>query len=345
VKHVAIDLGGRESQLCVRAEDSTILREAKVPTRSLPKLLAEMTEPARVIVETSAEGFRIADAALAAMHEVRVVPATLVKQLGVGSRGVKNDRKDARVLSEVSCRIELPSVHVPTARSRELKSLCGAREALIRSRTMLINNVRGWQRTQLIRIRGGGTASFPNRLREHAATNQLVIPEHVERQLQVIATLNLQLKEADKQLTKIAGEDPVCRRLMTTPGVGPVTSVRFVAALDDVKRFKNAHSVGSYLGLTPGENSSSERTQKLGITKAGSNELRRALVQAAWVVMCRSNDPMAAWAKQIEARRGKFIAVVALARKLSGILFALWRDGTTYRPSKSAAKPEESAAA
>jgi transposase len=244
----------------------------------------------------------------------------------------------------VSCRIDLPSVHVPSASSRELKSLCGAREALIRTRTMLINNVRGWQRTQLIRIRGGATYSFPQRLREHAEANKIALPEHVERQLLVIETVNVQLKQADKQLSKIANEDQVCRWLMTTPGVGPVTAVRYRAAIDKVERFKNAHAVQSYLGLTPGENSSSERTQKLGITKAGSSELRRALIQGAWIVMNRSSDPMATWAKQIEARRGKFIAVVALARKLAGILFALWRDQTTYRPSKSAAKQEAIAA-
>jgi transposase len=346
VKHVAIDLGGRESQLCVRAMDGTILKEAKVATRSLPQLLAEMKEPSRVIVETSAEAFRIADAALAGQHEVRVVPATLVKQLGVGSRSVKNDRKDARVLSEVSCRIDLPSVHIPTARSRELKSACGAREATIRSRTLLINNVRGWLRTQLIRLRSGATKTFPQRLRAHAVANNVLLPDHVARLLDLIDVLNLQVKEADKQLTKIAGEDPICRRLMTTPGVGPVTAVRFVAAIDDVSRFKSAHAVQSYLGLTPGENSSSERNQKLGITKAGPSELRRALIQGAWVVMFRAKqDPMALWAEKIAARRGKFVAVVALARKLAGILFALWRDGTTYRPSKSAAISEASSAA
>jgi transposase len=217
---------------------------------------------------------------------------------------------------------------------------------MIRCRTLLINNARGWLRTKLIRLGTGATKTFPQRLRIHAVENNVQLPEHVTRLLEAIDVLNLQVKESDKELSKIAGEDPICRRLMTTPGVGPVTAVRFVAAIDDVNRFKSAHAVQSYLGLTPGENSSSERNQKLGITKAGSSELRRALIQAAWVVMFRAKqDPMRLWAEKIEARRGKFIAVVALARKLAGILFALWRDGTTYRPSKSAATSEESIAA
>jgi transposase len=316
--------------------DGSIVKEARVWTRSLPKLLETM-EPSRVILETSAEAFLIADVALAHGHEVRVVPATLVKQLGVGARGIKTDRRDAQALSEVSCRIDLPSVHVPSQLAREFKSMCGSREILVKTRTMLINNVRGWTRTQLIRIRTGSTPTFQQRVREYAQTNQIPVPEHIERQLALLDALKVQIKAADQQLTKLAGEHPVCRKLMTVPGVGPVTAVRFVAALDDVTRFRNAHAVQSYLGLTPGENSSSDRKQQTGITKAGAMEVRRALVQAAWAAFRKApKEPMVGWATQIAARRGVFIAIVALARKLAGILFAMWRAGTTYRPSRSA---------
>src|SRR5690349_15017244 len=142
VNHVAIDLGGKESQICMRKEDGTIVEESRTATRRLPALMMKW-EPCRVILETCAEAFPIADAAAQAGHQVRVVPATLVKTLGVGARGVKTDRRDAQVLSEVSCRIDLPSVHVPSAMARELKSACGARESLVETRTKLINNTRG----------------------------------------------------------------------------------------------------------------------------------------------------------------------------------------------------------
>jgi transposase len=336
MNHVAIDLGGRESQICIRTPNGEIAEEKKVPTRRLPALLQSWTA-SRVILETSAEAFRIADAALESGHEVRVVPATMVKALGVGARGIKNDQRDARVLSEVSCRIDLPSVHVPSVASREMKSACGSREVLVESRTKLVNNVRGWLRTQLWRVRSGVTTTFPARVRGQATLQQEALPDHVERMLLVLDALNIQIKAADKQLQKVAGEHPVCRRLMTVPGVGPVTAVRFVAAIDDVKRFPTSHAVQSYLGLTPGENSSSERQQRTGITKAGSTALRRALIQGAWTAirMC-PREPMVQWATQIVLRRGKFIAVVALARKMAGILFALWRDGSTYRASMGA---------
>jgi transposase len=331
MKHVAIDLGGRESQICIRNESGAIVEERRSPTRQLPRLMKSW-EPSRVIVETSAEAFAIADAALALGHQVRVVPATLVKTLGVGERGVKTDRKDARKLSEVSSRIDLPSVHVPSKLSRQLKSVCGNREELIECRTKLINNARGWLRTQLWRVRTGATSTFPVRVREHATTTNQTVPDFLDRTLVLIETITTQIRVADNELKEIAKNHPTCQKLMTVPGVGPVTAIRFLAAIDDVTRFRNAHALQSYLGLTPGEHSSSDSERRTGITKAGPTKLRRTLVQAAWCCMrSRSQDPMMVWARELATRKHKFIAVVALARKLAGILFAIWRDGTTYR--------------
>jgi transposase len=331
MKHVAIDLGSRESQVCIREADGTLVEEGKEPTKRLLTLMSSW-EPSRIILETSAEAFRIADAALAAKHEVRVVPATLVRTLGVGARGIKTDRRDARVLSDVSCRIDLPSVHIPTLASRELKSVCGAREELVEVRTKLVNNVRGWLRTQLWRIRTGATVSFHLRVREHAAALSTPLPEHIERNLQVVELVSEQIRAADTQVRQVAKTDATCRALMTVPGVGPVTAVRFRAAIDDVSRFSSSHGLQSYLGLTPGECSSSERQRRTGITKAGPSAPRRMLIQAAWAAFRKHpNEPMVRWAMKIAERRGKFIAIVALARKLAGILFAIWRDGTTYR--------------
>jgi transposase len=339
MNHVAIDLGGRESQLCIRQPDGAIVEERKVSTRRLPELMKSWTS-CRVILETSAEAFHIADAAKAHGHDARVVPATLVRTLGVGARGIKTDQRDARVLSEVSCRIDLPSVHVPTAMARELKSMCGGRESLVETRTKLVNNVRGWLRTQLWAIRKGSPGTFATRVRDYAKAQARNLPVHIDRQLRVLEIVHEEVLSADRQVKRLACDHPVCRRLMTVPGVGPVTAVRFVAAIDDAARFPNAHALESYLGLTPGERSSSERQRRTGITKAGPSELRRALVQAAWTAFrISSTDPMAAWATQIAARRGKFIAVVALARKMAGVLFALCRDGTIYCPRHAGPRP------
>jgi transposase len=120
--HVAIDLGGRRSQVCVRSSDGKIVEEKRLDTARLREFL-EKKEKSRVIVETCAEAFGVADIALELGHEARVVPATLVRTLGVGARRTKTDQRDAQVLSEVSCRIDLPPVsisfglHPPSRRS------------------------------------------------------------------------------------------------------------------------------------------------------------------------------------------------------------------------------------
>jgi transposase len=315
------------------------MAEEKLPTRSLPKYLAKLPA-SQVVMETCGEAFRVADAALEAGHRVTVVPTVLVRALGVGARGLKNDVRDARNLSEASCRMaKLPSVHIPSARSRELKTLCGMRDALVGSRTKLVNTVRGWLRGQTLGQPSAGCAlTFSRRIRTLLEKRERPVPSYVARQLIAIDDLTKQIAESDRELEKAATSDALCQRLMSVPGVGPQTALRFLSAIDEIKRFSHAHAVQSYVGLTPGENSSSLRQRTTSITKAGAKQLRWCLVQAAWTIRrTRKDDPISQWAQQIELRRGKAIATVAMARKIAGILFALWRDGTIYQAKKAVA--------
>lgn len=341
MEHLAIDVGGRESQICSRTANGEITLEKKVRTADLPLLFSQLT-PRRVIIETAAESFWLADAARKAGHELRVVPTTLVQALGVGSRGTKNDRKDARVLSEASCRIDLPSVHIPSQESRDRKSMLSARDSLVASRTMMINVVRGWMRGRAIRLgRTGDVVSFAERVRDVCVEP----PAYIGRTLEMITKLTTEIVSADRELRTVAKTDECCRRLMSVPGVGPATAVSFKATLDVVERFRDAHRAESYLGLTAGEYASSRKMQRTGITKAGSTRMRWLLVQAAWIARrVAPNDVMVRWSKEVEKRRGKKVAIVALARKLAGILFALWRDGTLYSP-KNGASPAEACVA
>jgi transposase len=338
--HVAIDLGSRESQVCRRDSQGKIVESLRVKTAALEQYLeARKQVPARVILETCSEAFHLADVSKKLGYEVRVVPATLVKSLGVGARGIKTDARDAEVLSDVSCRVDLPTVHIPSEEARKHKSLSASRERLVDARTMLVNNVRGWLRTQTVVMPGRHCESFPARVRIAMGDG---VPAHIERLLETIELLNGQIRVANKELVALTKTD-LCQRLMTVPGVGPITAIRFIAAIDVAARFSSAHAVQSYVGLTPGERSSGTVKRRTGITKAGSAELRGALVQAAWSAMYNSKkhryDPMIQWAIRLKERRNSCVAAVALARKLSGILYAIWRDGSRYDPTRGASKP------
>jgi transposase len=333
MEHVAIDLGATQSQICIRDSDGKILEERRIRTADLAEFLARRSS-SRVVVETGAESFFVADAGIRLGHDVRVVPATLAPSLGVGARRTKRDRNDARNLSEASCRMELPSVHVPSQLSRDRKTMCGMRDALTAARTMLINCVRGWLRTQVKTVRQGVAGTFPRRVRDSLSEPP---SPYIERLLDEIESLNASIKQADQELAAAAKADTTCTRLMTVPGVGPLTAIRFAAAIDDYSRFPSAHHVESYIGLVPGEWSSGQRERRLAITKAGPRALRWTLVQAAWSARHHYKaDPMVRWSLQLEQRRGKCIAVIALARKIAGALYAIWRDNTVYAPQRTA---------
>ena len=332
--HIAIDIGGRESQICVLSSVGELKLEQRMATTKLKEFFSEI-EPSRVILETCAEAFALAAQAKDAGHDVRIVPATLVRSLGVGQRGIKTDQRDARCLADASVRMELGSVHVPSQLSRELKTACGMREAMVGSRTSLINSVRGWMRGDLLQIRRCDTSVFPERIREYCAAKKVNLPTHVERQLDAIGNLTAEIKRADSELSDLASHSEECRLLMTIPGVGPLTAIRFLAGVDHVPRFHHAHRLESYFGLTPGEASSSDSKHRTSLTKAGSKRVRWLLVQAAWsAYRTRPNDPMVLWAKQVMKRRGTKIAIIALSRKLAGIMFAVLRDGIGYNPSR-----------
>ena len=121
--------------------------------------------------------------------------------------------------------------------------------------------------------------------------------------------------------------------MTTAPGVGPLIATAFVATLDEAGRFGGTHQVASYLGLVASEDSSADRHRRGHITNAGNPRMRWLLVQAVWAAL-RSRRAEAsglrAWANRLTKRRGSRIATVALARRLAGILFAMWRDQTTF---------------
>jgi transposase len=160
--------------------------------------------------------------------------------------------------------------------------------------------------------------------------------EQVAPLLEVLEVLNRKIADADRIVVKQADSDVRTRRLQTFPGVGPVTAAAFVATLDTTDRFEKAGQVRAFLGLVPREYSSGESTHRGRITKAGNARLRSLLVEAAWSVLRARATAAAAlrgWGLRVAARRGKRIAAVALARRIAGILYAMWRDGRDFVPA------------
>jgi transposase len=252
---------------------------------------------------------------------------------------IKTDRRDVVALAE-ACRHGIyRAAHRVSPQQRQTRRALRVREQLVRARTQLLNLVRTQLRQDGYRLPRCSSEAMPRRY----AT--VALPEAMRTALRpaltTITTLTEQIVQSDTALTTVATADPVVQRLMTAPGVGVITALTYRAVLDDVDRFGDARGVAAYLGLVPREDSSGTRHRKGAITKAGPNQLRVLLVQASWVVWRQrtGGGALHAWVERLAARRGKRIAVVALARRLGRILYAMWRDGTDYGTPRVTATP------
>jgi transposase len=323
----AIDLHLRCSEIRVIDGDGRVVREKRVATsrETLTAAFAGLTD-LRVLVETGTESEWVAQCLEAAGHTVVVADPNYAPMYGEVRRHVKTDRRDVRALAEANRRGWYRATHRRSAAQRAMQQLLRSRRQLVQMRTGTISVVRALLRQEGYRLPSGRAAQVPARLA------RLALPAGLALTLAPLQTVIETLtRELAARVAGAAQADPVVTRLQTVPGVGPVVAMTFRATVDDVARFAHAGQVSAFLGLVPREDSSAERRHRGHITKAGSGELRSLLVQAAWACWkSAGSGTLRAWAERLAARRGRRIAVVGLARRLSRILYAVWRDGSCF---------------
>jgi len=327
-----MDVHKRDTQICELDATGQVVREQRIrTTRDRLQAVCGGRAPARLLLEASTESEWVAQTLEALGHEVVVADPNFAPMYAQRRRRVKTDRRDAWTLAE-ACRLgAYRPAHRTSAPQRAVRATLTVREALIRTRARYVIVIRSLLRQAGIAVASGSPDAFLRRL----AT--VAVPPALEATLaplcQLLEPLNGQIAAADRAIAAQLRSDPIATRLATTPGVGPITAVAFVATLDRVERFPRAANVTAYLGLVPQERSSGETRQRGALTKAGNTRMRCLLVQVAWGIW-RSRSPDAehlrAWVRPVAARRGKRVAIVALARRVARILYALWRDGTTY---------------
>lgn len=264
-------------------------------------------------------------------HEVIVADPNFAPMYATRSKRVKTDARDARALCEAARLGAYREVRRRSERQRLRQAELAVRDSLVRARTQQINLCRALLRAAGLRVRSGAAASFVARVGELGLDPRL--RETLAPSLAALTTLNAELAGCERRLMEQARSDEVVGRLLTVPGVGVITALSFAAAIDEVSRFPHAKQVRAYLGLVPSEHSSGERRLRGGITKAGNSRVRRLLVECGWHLLTHHSEAGAGlrrWGERVARRRGRKVAAVALGRKLAGILFALWRDGTSY---------------
>ena len=332
----AIDLHMRYSQIRIVDEAGAVVRDQRVVTcRERLVKAFDGLGPMRILLETGTESEWVAQTLEAMGHTVIVADPNYAPMYGELRRRVKTDRRDVAALAEANRRGWYRAAHRTSAAQRATRQVLRARRQLVQMRSGAVALIRSLVKQEGYRL------SSCSAERVAARVPKLPLPAPlaatVAPLVRIIETVTTEIATLDQQLRTCAAGDPVVQQLQTVPGVGLVVALTFRAHVDDVGRFAHAGQVSAAVGLVPREDSSAERRQRGHITKAGSRELRSLLVQAAWACWrSKHSATLRAWVEQLAARRGRRIAVVALARRLSRLLYALWRDGTTFDVKKLA---------
>jgi len=333
-----LDVSVKDTNVCIVDDTGKIIREVKVASEpdALLQVLRNATYRFKRIGLEAGPLSQWLFSALGEANlpvicvETRHMRAVLQAQIN------KTDRNDARGIAQMM-RVGLyRPVHVKTLRSQKLRMLLTHRKLLQSKAIAMENDLRGTLRNFGLKVGMAGATKFEGRIKE-LIENLPDLAVLVEPLLVVRRVLREQIGVLHRRLLAVVRDDDVCRRLMTTPGVGPVVALTYRATVDVPARFRKSKSVGAVFGLTCSKYQSGEIDRNGRISRCGDEMMRVMLYEAAQS-MLRSKkwSWLKAWAMQIARRRGMKKAIVALARRLAVIMHRIWVDGTEFRWTREA---------
>lgn len=244
----------------------------------------------------------------------------------------KTDANDAQGLAQLLRTGLFREVRVKGWDDMRVRTLVRARRTILRMQLDLANAIRGSLRTFGLMLGGGGAHAFERQVRDHLEARPDLGPIFVPL-LETWRTARRQVYQHDRSIRAAVRQDPRCRLLMTAPGVGCMTAVSYVAAVGDPEAFGSGRSVAAWIGLTPTRYQSGTIDVQGRISRRGDKVLRAYLYEAAAHVLTRSHADTALrrWGLGLRERVGFKRSVVAVARKLSVILHAMWTTGTPFQ--------------
>jgi transposase len=331
MQHGAIDLHRRSSVICLDNGQGSYQDESVSSTRVGLTAFFAGRPHCRILIESSTESEWVARLLEELGHEAVVASPSFELMYATRSKRIKTDKRDAQALCD-ACRLgNYRLAHRTQQPWRGIRKELSVRDALVRSRTRMINVVRSLCRQEGCPLGAGHADGFAQRSAKAELPAEL--RETIAPLLRCIRLLSGRIGRCDQKLVSLAGQQQRVRRLMSVPCIGEVTALAFAAVVEPAARFASTQHVASYLGLVPSEDSSSERRRIGRITKCGDRRVRWLLVQAAHRVL-RSTGPQAAdlrrWSGRVLKRRGKGPTVVGIARKLAGRMWLIDKQQREY---------------
>ena len=331
MEYCGIDLASKASAICVMDDQQQIKLELMCATDEEGfRQALNGWQNLRCVIEASPLSEWVAGILESLEHTVIVIDPRKAKAVITSKK--KTDKLDARNLARMALTGWYTEVHRKSAEARLLRSHLIARKGLVTMQRQQNNRIRGLLRAHGMVLGQVKNSAFVSRVRTLVEQRCADLWSAIEPLLEHWVALRRSLAQMTKRIKQRAQRDPVCRLLMTVPGVGPLVSSAYVATIDDPARFARSDQVGAYVGLVSRVHQSGETEYRGRITKEGDGLLRWLLVEAAHVLLTRSgsNSALKAWGKRIERRKGAAKAKVAVARKLAVILHRMWLTNTPF---------------
>ena len=329
-----LDVSLEETAICVVDEGGEIVKEMR--SESEPEALVSALSSLRL----GFERIGLEACSLTAwLHEglkAAGLPAICIEsrhaKAAMGAMPNKTDRNDARAIAQIMRTGWFREVHVKDAQCRAWRSLLVARRTVLNEMRTIENVVRAILREVGLKLGTPSRKEFVDCVRTLIHDDKS-LARTLEPLLGILVTMLREFAKLTKQALDIVRKEPVCRRLMSAPGVGPLTALAFRATIDDPGRFKHSRAVGAHLGLTPRRYQSGETDMQGRVSRCGDELARTALYEAAHSLLTRSKkwSSLRAWGMKIAKRRGMAKARVAVARKLATILHRMWVEATAFR--------------
>ena len=257
----------------------------------------------------------------------------------------KTDRNDAFGLAQIMRTGWYREVGVKSIENHRVRAVLGARAQLVGMRTDIRNQIRGLLKVFGVVLEQNSGKSFEEQVREAARNGDDVLQLSLRSLLATLKTVCEQAEKLDRMAVGQAKQNPICRHLMDIPGVGALTSLAFVTAVEDPGKFRKSRNVGAFFGLTPKRYQSGETDVSGRISKCGDPLVRSYLYEAANSLLIHSRkwSALKAWGMRIAKRAGMNKARVAVARKLAVLMHQMWTTGEAFRWSNKGRELEVAA--
>lgn len=335
---IGLDLGDRFSHVAILDQQGELTEEARLPTTQVAFRRKFTGLPAcRIAMEVGSHSRWVSQLLRELGHDVLVANARKLRAIYHNPR--KDDRVDAQTLARLA-RLDpalLSPIHHRSPQAQAHLAILRSRDALVRSRTLLINHVRGTAKSAGARVPSSTSHGF-------AAKVAPAIPQALQPALlpvlDTVAAIDQQIRDYDRQIEALCRDRyPEALALRRVAGVGPLTALAFILTLEDPGRFRKSREVGPALGLVPKRDQSGDRDPQLRISKTGNPYLRRLLVSCAQYILgpFGPDCDLRRWGLRLAERGGKTAkkrAVIAVARKLAVLLHRLWLTGEIYESSR-----------